>query len=127
MATHTPTPIVCKFLEINKGKHRTVRHYEPTIGKTEKGIFSNLINLSNNRAFAKSMPQYWVKCKEGKKWSSPITGLFTTNVENIYKGDINHKTNLLLMRFSEDGSTIIAYLYLNYFTRDISALLAKIK
>ncbi len=126
MNTYIPKPLVCVFAEVNKGKHRTVRHYDPIMGNTNKGIFSDLINISNNRAFAKSSPKYWVKCREGNKWGSPVTGLFKTEFDNIFVGDIDHKTNLLVMKFSDDGSTITAYLYQNYYTRDLKELLRRI-
>ncbi|MEH6658673.1 hypothetical protein [Leeuwenhoekiella marinoflava] len=126
MAAQTPNYHKCQFTEINPGKYRTVRHYEPQEGKMLKGIFSNLINISNNRAFAKSTPEYWVKCKEGKKWGYPVTGLFKTEVDNVFKGDLYHKTHLLIMHFSNDHSTVTAYLFPNYYTRDLAQLLSEI-
>ncbi len=126
MNTNIPKPLICEFVEVNKGKHRTVRHFNPVKGKTSKGIFSNLINISNNRAYAKSNPKYWIKCREGNKWSRPVTGLFKTKYSNVFFGDLDHKTSLLIMKFDNDDSTITAYLYQNYYTRDLEGLLRRI-
>ena len=124
MATHLPNHLKCVFTEINVGKHRTVRHYEPQQGITSRGIFSDLINVSNNRAFAKSDPEFWVKQRLNGKWTTPAaTGLFRTSLDNVYHGDLHFKTHLFLVGFSSDYSTITADLFPNFFTYNIEPII----
>ena len=125
MATQIPKHLKCVFTEINAGKYRTVRHYEPKEGITNNGLFSDLINVSNNRAFAKSNPEFWVKCKKGKKWDYPLTGLFKTEIDNVFKGDLYHKAHLLIMHFSSDYTTVTAYLFPDFYTRNLEPLLSQ--
>lgn len=125
MATQRPQPIVHIFKEINKGKYRSVKHYE--LEKTKNGYsqLSETINISKNRNFALSMPLYWLKIRQGKKWSNWITGLFKTDTENVYKGDINKKEHLLIFKFSNDNDTLTIHYYKNYFVNDVSILLTQ--
>lgn len=117
-----PQPIIHVFQEINDGKFKSVRHYE--LIKVENGNtkFSTLINISKDRQFAKSNPDYWVKIRQSKKWSKPITGLFKTNQKGIFKGDLNYKKNLIIVKFEKDTSQIIIHCY-DYYTTDLSKVL----
>lgn len=123
MATQTLQPVTHIFKEVNKGKYRSVKHYELVEVKNGITLLPELINVSQNRNFALSMPQYWLKIRQGKKWSNCITGLFKTEVENIYKGDVNKKQHLLIFEFSNDSDTLTIHYYKNFFVKDVSALL----
>jgi hypothetical protein len=123
MATHTPTPVIHVFKEIYEGKYRSVKHYELIEVKNGTTQLSNLINISKDRNCAQSMPDFWLKIKQGKKWSRCLTGLFKTGITNIYKGDTFKKKNLIIFKFSDRGNTLTAYYFLNYYTRNLSNVL----
>lgn len=125
MTTHTPITHIYK--EVNKGKYKITRHYELVDVQNRASKLSKLLNISNNRNFAQSTPDFWLKIKQGKKWSDYITGLFKTDIKNLYKGDIDHKKHLLLFRFSEDTETLTVYHFKNHYTNDLSNLLPFIK
>ena len=90
MATQTPHPVTHIYKEINEGKFKSVKHYE-LIECNETAIFTTLINISKNQNCAQSMPIYWLKMREGKKWGRYITGLFKTHYPCTYKGDTKKK------------------------------------
>ena len=121
MATHTP--IIHIFKEINVGKYKSVKHYELIEVKNGSTQLSNLINISKDRNCAQSMPTYWLKIKQGKKWSRCLTGLFKTGIVNTFKGDIQRKRHLIIFKFSDSGNTLTAYYFLNYYTIDLSNVL----
>jgi len=123
MTTTTPTPITHFFKEINEGKYRSVKHYELIALQNGTTQLSNLINISMDRNCAQSMPDFWLKIKQGKKWSRCLTGLFKTGISNIYKGDIQRKRHLIIFKFSDSGNTLTAYYFLNYYTRNLSNVL----
>ncbi len=118
MATRTPKPIVHTFSEVNKGKYRSVRHFE--LQKVENGEskLSDKINLQKDRQFAKSFPKYWLKIRKGNKWSRPVTGLFDTERPNIYHGDSHFKKHLILVHIPTDSDKVKVYYFENYFTRN---------
>ena len=118
-----PQPIIHVFKEFNVGKFKGVKHYE--LEEVSKGtsLLSNQINLSVNRNFAKSSPEYWLKIREGEKWSNCITGLFKTKEENIFKGDVERKKHLLIFRLSFDARTLTVYYFLDYHTNDLSEVM----
>ena len=66
------------------------------------------------------MPDYWLKIRQGNKWSNCITGLFKTNVTNVFKGDIDHKKHLVIFKFSDSNQTLNVYYFQNYYTKDLS-------
>jgi len=70
------------------------------------------------------MPDYWLKIKNGNKWSNCITGLFKTGVSNIYKGDKDRKKNLIVFKFSDNAKTLTAFFFKNYYTKDLSKVLS---
>ena len=127
MTTATINPIVHVFSEINEGKYASVKHYEFIQVKNGTNQLSELLNISKNRNCAQSIPIYWLKIRNGKKWSKCLTGLFSTTEKNIYKGDTDKKKNLVLFKFSDNAKTLTVYLYPNYYTKDLSDLLPAIK
>ncbi len=127
MATQTPTPVIHVFKEINEGKYKSVKHYELQEVINGTTLLSNQINISKNRKCALSIPDYWLKIKQGKNWSRCLTGLFKTGVSLIYKGDINHKKHLVLFKFSSNASTQTIHYYKGYYTKDLSKTLPVIK
>lgn len=122
MATQ-PQPVIHVFKEINVGKYATVKHYELQDVQNGTTLLTNQLNISKNRNFANSMPVYWVKVKEGNKWSKCVTGLFKTNLPVILKGDINHKRHLVLFKFSNGVSDLTVYYFQNFFVKDTTELL----
>ncbi len=122
--TNTPQPVIHVFKEINEGKYKGVKHYDLLEVKNGTTLLSNKINLSVNRNFALSTPEYWLKIRQGNKWSTCITGLFKTNNTNIFKGDVNRKKHLLLFMLSTDTKTLTVYYFLDYYTYDLSNILS---
>lgn len=119
MATQTPQPITHIYKEINKGKYKSVKHYELIVNQNTT-ILPNLLNISQNQRCAKSMPEFWLKVRQRNKWSKDITGLFKTSLKNIYKGDTQRRKNLLIFLFTEDGNTLVVKYFKNYFTSDLN-------
>jgi hypothetical protein len=118
-----PKPIIHVFKEFNEGKYKGVKHYELQEVSNGNTLLSNQIHLSLNRKFAKSMPEYWLKIRQGKKWSKCITGVFKTNDETIYFGDVDLKKHLLLFKLSLNARTLKVYYFLDYHTGDLSKVL----
>jgi len=123
MVTNIPQPIIHIYKEVNKGKYKTTKHFELVEVINGKSQLSEMINLSKNRNYALSMPDYWLKIRQGKKWSKNITGLFKTNVKFVYWGDYNFRQNLILFKFSINAETLTIYYFYNYFTNDLSNVL----
>lgn len=119
----TAKPIIHIFKEINVGKYSTVRHYELIQTNNGQSKLGTLINLSKDRNFAKSLPDYWLKLHNGKKWNKPITGLFKTQIKGFYKGDCQRKRHLILANFEQHSELIKIYFYPNYFTIDVRPLI----
>ena len=91
-----PKPIIHVFKEFNEGKFKGVKHYELITVYNGSTQLSDKINVSKNREFAKSNPDYWIKTKEGNRWSKTnLTGLFKTTINYSYHGDSDFKKNLL--------------------------------
>jgi len=123
MATQT-TPIIHIYKEVNKGKYRSVKHFELIEAKNGISLLSKLINISKNRNCALSMPDYWLKVKQGKNWSKRcLTGLFKTPIKNLYKGDHNKRQNLLIFKFNDEVDTLRVYYFKNYYTNELSKVL----
>ena len=123
----TITPITHVFSEINEGKYASVKHYDLQSVSNGTTQLTEQLNISKNRICAQSMPIYWLKIRNGKKWSNCITGLFSTTEKNIYKGDTNKKKNLVLFKFSDNAKTLTVYYYSDFYTKDLSDLLPTIK
>lgn len=116
-------PTIHIFKEYNVGKYKSVKHYELITVLNGVSKLSNEVNVSKNRNFAKSMPDYWIKLKEGNKWSkNNLTGLFKTSENLTYKGDSEKKKNLLIFKFSDLGSTLTVYYFDNYYTVDLTSV-----
>ncbi len=127
MATQPPQPIIHSYTEINPGKFAEVKHYELKEVTNGNQILSNLINVSKDRNFAKSNPDYWLKIREGKKWKTPaLTGLFKTDFSFVYKGDSQHKKNLIIVKFSNDASQVSIYYFKDFYTHDLKPLISAI-
>lgn len=121
MTTRTPQPVTHIYKEINRGKYRSVKHYELIETTNTNSPLSKLLNLSKDRNCAKSSPVYWLQIHDGKKWIKPrFTGLFKTKYKHIFKGDTQRKKSLLLFEFSDDESTLIIKYFPHYFTSDLS-------
>lgn len=127
MTKYIPQPIVYVFKEINKGKYRSVRHFELTSSSDESTLLSHKINLSKNRNFALSLPELWLKIRAGNKWSRCLTGLFSTGTKNYYYGDLNKKQHLLIFKFLDDNETLIIRCYKDYYTTNIPHFISSIK
>lgn len=122
MATQTPKPTIHVYKEINVGKFKTVKHYELSECHGNP-VLPSLINISKNQDCAKSMPDYWLRIREGNKWGKYVTGLFKTPQRFTYWGDTDKKKNLVLFRFSDDTSTLIIGYFENFYTSDLRNLL----
>jgi hypothetical protein len=125
--TKQPTPVTHIFKEINEGKFATVKHYELIEVKNGKPLLEPIVQLANNRAFAKSKPLYWFTHRKQNKWVLPrLTGLFATDKPNVFNGDINNKTNLVLFVVDEVNNTLLVDYYKDYFTYNLESILSNI-
>jgi hypothetical protein len=122
----TATPITHVFSEINEGKYKSVKHYELIEVNNGTTQLSQLINISKNQNCAQSMPDYWLKVRNGNKWSNCITGIFKTGFSNIYKGDTQKKKNLIVFKFSDNSKTLTVYFFKDYYTKYLSKFLQTI-
>lgn len=111
------------YNEINIGKYKATKHYELVAIDNPINKLSNLVNISKDRNCAQSMPDYWFKIKQGKKYSNWLTGLFKTNERNVFKGDLDKKKHLILFKFSDNASTLTIKYFENYYTKDLTNLL----
>ena len=117
MATQ-PTPVTHIFKEI---KYATVKHYELADVKNGESLLESTVQIANNRAFAKSKPMYWFTHRKNNKWVTlRLTGLFVTDKPNVFNGDIDNKTNLVLFVVND---TLKVDYYKDYFTYNIKPIL----
>jgi hypothetical protein len=123
MLNHIPTPIIHHYREVNPGKYSGVKHYELEKVSNGKKIFSDQINVSKDRKYANSTPDYWLKIRENGRWSNPITGLFKSGINLVYYGDSQKKQNLILAIFKKNASNVIICYFRNYYTNDISHII----
>ncbi|MCM8568875.1 hypothetical protein NE848_05770 [Gramella jeungdoensis] len=121
-----PAPIIHTYTEINKGKYRSVRHFELKTVKNGKSVLSDRINLQKDRQFAKSFPKYWLKIRKGKKWSRPITGLFDTDRPNLFHGDSQYKKHLIIVHIPNQSGQVSIYYFQNYFTLNHADIVTQI-
>ena len=123
MATQSNTPIVHVYKEINKGKYRSVKHYELVEVENGTNQLTDKLNISKDRRCAKSDPTYWLQIRKDNKWVKPrLTGLFKTKHPNIYKGDVSNRRHLLIMEFSNNMEVFKVYYYKNFYTSHIDNL-----
>lgn len=115
------------YREINNGKYKTTKHYELIDKKNKNFLLSEKINISKDRNFAKSSPVYWLKIREGRKWSKNITGLFDTKEKFIYWGDQDLRKHLIIFKFSYDAKTLTIFYFKNYYTNNLTRILKEIK
>lgn len=121
MATHTPTPIVHVYTEVNVGKYRKTKHYELEAVKHGAPQLSTLINISKDQGCARSSPPYWIKTREGKKWQKPMTGLFKVPVKGmIYYGDDCNKKHLVITDFEKGARKVTVYYFKNFYTANLN-------
>lgn len=120
-------PIKHVYTEINKGKYKSVKHFELVEVLNGKPQLSKLLNLSKNQNCALSIPDYWLKARQDNKWSKCITGLFKTNIKNIYKGDVDKRKHLLLFKYNVECRELIVNYFKNYYTDDLNSVLTYIR
>lgn len=120
-------PKIYIYKEYNKGK-KTVRTYELKEVVNVSELLSTKLHLSVNRGFAKSSPLYWLKKREGNKWSKQImTGLFKSKYYNIYYGDLDRKKHLIVFKFSEDFEQLTLFVFKDLYTADLTKVFKFIK
>ena len=110
-------PVIHKYKEVNVGKFKEVKHFELTFCNA-KPILTELINISKDRQFAKICPTYWLKNRNGKKWTTALTGLFEIpNHKNAFFGDLRRKQDLVIayQRETDKGLEMVFYIYLNHY------------
>jgi len=119
-----PNPTIHVFQEFNVGKYRSVKHFELLEIKNGSNLLTTKINLSKDRGFAKSNPDYWIKIWQGNKWSEKtLTGLFKTNLPNVFYGYKGKKEHLIIFKFSKHSETVTIYFFENFFTNDLTNVL----
>tara|TARA_R110002110_G_scaffold199752_5_gene410527 strand:+ start:1152 stop:1556 length:405 start_codon:yes stop_codon:yes gene_type:complete len=122
------TPQIYIYKEINVDKFGSTRHYELNSRENNFKQPSKLLNISENRKFAKADPVYWVKTHTGKKWNKKIlTGLFPAAMKDTYYGDINKRQHLLIFHFLDEGDCLLVYYFKNYYTRNLTPILEILK
>ena len=126
MATQFPLPIIHYFNEINIGKYNSVKHYELSKVDNGKPQLSTTINIQKDRKFAMCFPDYWLKIRYEKKWSKPITGLFKSQYPFLFKGDIDFKKHLVIVKINDAESKVVVYYFPNFYLRDAEELLSRI-
>lgn len=116
------TPIKHVYSEINEGKFKTTKHY--LINESNgKILLSEKLNISLNRGFAKSSPNYWLSVWRNK-WTK-LTGLFYNSKYDFYIGDKGHnnkKEDLIIVKFLDYQSTVIVYYFKDYYTNDLDKI-----
>ena len=124
MATHI---IKYTYKQINIDKFKSTKHFELIDVENGKQKLSGFLNISENRDFANSSPKYWVKERQNNKWVKPsLTGLFSTSMPNLYRGDKDKRSHLLLFKFIDNKKTLVVYYFENHFTRDLSGIWGQI-
>lgn len=106
---------------------KTTVHYKLQSTHTKSLLITDKLNISESRDFAKSKPVYWCQERKGNKWITPrLTGLFTTDKENVYWGCRGRFKDLILFVFKDNSDVLNVYYYENYFTRNITPLIANL-
>ena len=116
-----PTPTISKFKEINVGKFTSTQHFE-IFTHTEIAPETEKINLSKDRQFAKSLPNYWLSYRLNKRWRR-VTGLFKVDNTDYYKGDKGYKIgekHLIIALLDSDGREVTIYTFENYYSKDVA-------
>lgn len=121
-----PRPVVHLYDEINPGKYATVRHFQLTETENGKPLLSEYLNIGENRRYARSNPDYWVKEKSGHTWNKKaLTGIWALGEDGFYFGDALRRRHLLIFCFI--GRTLTVYFFENYYTRSPLLVLSKIE
>lgn len=107
------TPIILKYNATNLGKFKSTTHYEfqNTIqGELKNTDLTTLLNVSSDREYAKSSPTFWMQIRKDNKWQKPrLTGLFKTEIPNIYKGDTQKGRHKIIFKFSHLRQELTVY------------------
>jgi len=123
MSTQSNTSIVHVYKKVNKGKYKSVKHFELVEVQNGTNQLTDKLNLSKDRNCIKSDSTYWLQIRENNKWVTPrLTGLFKTNYSNIFKGDVSRQEHLLIMEFINDMDTFKVYYYKEFYTSHIDNL-----
>jgi hypothetical protein len=109
MFTGNQQPTVHTFKAVNKGKYKGTIHYD--LISNDPFLQADKINISKDRKCANSSPAYWIRIREGNKWSNCITGLFPTSKQYVFKGDYNEKESLILFKFSDNAETLTIFFF----------------
>jgi hypothetical protein len=117
-------PKVYVYQEINKGKYKGVKHFELKTNE-DNPILSPFLNVSKDRGFARSNPEYWLKKKEGNKWSKEITGLFKTQYKGFFHGDVDKK-DLIIFLFTDNAETLTVYYFKDYYSNNSNEIIKSI-
>ncbi len=125
MRTGNQQPTIHTFKAINKGQFKGTIHYDLVNG--EPFLNSSKLNISKDRNCASSNPSYWLKIREGNKWSGNITGLFKTKANLTFRGDHNKRESLILVRFSDNAETLTIFFFEGFYTGNPNEVLKKIQ
>ncbi len=116
------------FEVVNPNRFKEVKHFKLTECSSLEPFLKEWANISVDRKFNNSKGiKYQYKSKnEGSTWDKkPITGLFVTNYENIYFGDIStnkngfrQKVHFLLFGFINNMNSLIIDVFPNYYPND---------
>ena len=109
-------PVVMVFEKDQAANFKEVLHFNLIEGER---LLSQKLNLSINRKFSRAKYTYCLKIRKAGKWSKQITGLFPTHDPELYYGDINEKTNLVLFRFLDNGNKLKVYYFKKFYARRI--------
>ena len=121
-------PKIYVYKEINVDMFGSTKHYQLETKENNFKQPSKLLNISENRKFAKSKPEYWIKTHNGKTWNKKmLTGLFPAEMENTYYGDINKRQHLVIFHFLDAGDMLYVYYFKNYYTRNLKPILEVVK
>ncbi len=98
-----------------------VWHYKLQKTKFGKSKLSDKIHISENREFAKSQPEYWLKTRDGKRWSKRYaTGLFKTQYSTVFMGDLEMKKDLVIVSINRKEDSLRVFVFDNYYSNNPS-------
>lgn len=124
MSVQIPIPTILKFTEINIGKYKTTKHFDLVYSNT-KTPPTTKAHIVSDRQFAKSLPDYWLSYRVGKRWKR-VTGLFKVGKTSYFKGDIgcnNIKEHLIIFKFGDDIRDITIYTFNNYYSKGVKSVI----
>lgn len=95
---------------------KEVRHFDLISGPT---VFSNKINLSRNRGFSNAKYAYSLKKRLENKWSPQLTGLFTTSHPDVFYGDTDKQSNLVIAVFDDGGNRVTLHYFYDFYPTSV--------